>query len=273
MSTGYYHFQLKNATLGYTKAGNGPEPILLFHGYGQDHSAFQPIIDELGEIFTFFSFDLFFHGKSTWLLEDTPLSKEYWTSILHSFLNENNLKKFSLMGFSLGGKFALASMEAFPHRINSLYLLAPDGIKTSTWYSLATYPIALRSLFKSMIQRPARFNSLVALAKSTRMADKGLIRFAQSQMNTEERRRRVYYSWVVFSQLKFDTSAIASIINNNQIHLHVIIGQFDKIITSKNMERLLSKLKVSDLKVVEAGHNNLISESVKVVRSIAVKGQ
>jgi len=273
MSGGYYQFQHQNATLSYLKAGSGPEPLVLFHGFGQDHSAFKPIIEKLGENFTFFSFDLFFHGKSTWLLNDNPLSKEHWATILNSFLEENNIKKFSLMGFSLGGKFALASMEAFPTRVNSLYLLAPDGIKTSTWYSLATYPIALRQLFKSMIQKPARFHSLVALAKTIRLADKGLIRFAQSQMNTEENRRRVYYSWVVFSLLKFDTSAIASIVNDNQIHLHIIVGKFDKVITSKNMNRLLSKLKICDLKVIEAGHNNLITESVKVVRSIASKRQ
>ncbi len=271
MTRGYHQHKYQNTVLGYLKAGNGPEPLLLFHGFGQDHSAFEPIIDRLGDIFTFYSFDLFYHGQSTWPFGDKPLSKDQWGDMLQSFLKENDIHNFSLMGFSLGGKFVLAALEAFPSRVSSLYLLAPDGINTNFWYSLATYPIALRPLFKTMIKKPARFRAVVSLARSLHLADSGLIRFAQSQMATEVQRQRVYHSWVVFSRLRFHLPSVAALVNAHQIKLHIIVGKFDKVITAKNMNRLLSKVNDHHMYAIEAGHNNLIALSVEVLRNIALK--
>lgn len=271
MSTGYHTFHYGNTILGYQKAGKGSESILLFHGFGQDNTIFNSLINELGDRFTLYSFDLFFHGQSKWLLDETPLSKIFWKELLGQFLIKNNIEKFSLIGFSLGGKFALACLEGYPARINSIVLIAPDGIKTNFWYSLATYPLALRSLFKSMIIKPGRFLSFVKLARLLKLADAGIIRFAKSQMDTEEKRKRVYYSWIVFRMLKFDMKDLAAIINTHKIQLTVIIGKFDKIITVKNVNRLLLLTRNHDLKVLEAGHNNLIEESKKVFRNIAWK--
>lgn len=271
MNTGYHTFHYGNTILGYQKAGKGSESILLFHGFGQDNTIFNSLINELGDRFTLYSFDLFFHGQSKWLLDETPLSKIFWKELLGQFLIKNNIEKFSLIGFSLGGKFALACLEGYPARINSIILIAPDGIKTNFWYSLATYPLALRSLFKSMIIKPGRFLSFVKLARLLKLADAGIIRFAKSQMDTEEKRKRVYYSWIVFRMLKFDMNDLAAIINTHKIQLTVIIGKFDKIITVKNVNRLLLLTRNHDLKVLEAGHNNLIEESKKVFRNIAWK--
>lgn len=271
MSTGYHTFHYGNTILGYQKAGKGSESILLFHGFGQDNTIFNSLINELGDRFTLYSFDLFFHGQSKWLLDETPLSKIFWKELLGQFLIKNNIEKFSLIGFSLGGKFALACLEGYAARINSIILIAPDGIKTNFWYSLATYPLALRSLFKSMIIKPGRFLSFVKLARLLKLTDAGIIRFAKSQMDTEEKRKRVYYSWIVFRMLKFDMNDLAAIINTHKIQLTVIIGKFDKIITVKNVNRLLLLTRNHDLKVLEAGHNNLIEESKKVFRNIAWK--
>lgn len=258
-------FQHNYATISYVVAGNGKEPLLLFHGFGQDHTSFSPYLDPLSNHFTLYVFDLFFHGKSEWQLKEAPLSKKQWISILTHFLEENAIENFSLLGFSLGGKFVLASLEAFSNRVNAIILLAPDGIKTNFWYSMATYPIALRGLFKSMITKPGRFLGLVKLASRLRLVDKSVSKFAQSQMATEEMRKRVYYSWVVFRHLNYDLNKIAKLINQNEVKLDVFIGQFDKIITTKNMRGLLSKVPGANLHLLKAGHNTLIAESMKVL--------
>lgn len=266
MTAEYLQFHHKNATLAYQKAGNGTETLLLFHGFGQDHSVFAPIIEAYASDFTFYSFDLFFHGKSKWPSEDTPLSKKYWQEMLGQFLKENEIDNFSALGFSLGGKFALASFESFPKRVNHLFLLSPDGIKTSTWYNLATYPFALRAFFKSMITNPARFHAIVNMAEKLRLVDKMVLKFAQSQMEREEQRSRVYYSWVVFRHLKFPINELASIINFHPVQLTIFIGQFDKIITTSSMKNFLSKVPQAIMHELPTGHNGLIKECVKELR-------
>jgi pimeloyl-ACP methyl ester carboxylesterase len=248
--------------LSYIKAGTGPEVILLFHGYGQDHAVFISYAERLTESHTLYMIDLFFHGKSTWDNNEQPLEKSEWKKLIGGILTENQIDSFSVLGFSMGGKFAMATLEAFPDRVKEIILLAPDGIKTSYWYSLATYPIGLRKVFRSMISNHKRFLNIASGAKRLGMIDKGVLRFVETQMDSEEKRKRVYYSWVVFRHLKFDLDNIVALINSHHIKLRLFVGRHDKIITAANMQRLISEVQGAQFEVVEAGHNNLIHKVI-----------
>jgi hypothetical protein len=112
-----------------------------------------------------------------------------------------------------------------------------------------------------MISNPTRFAAISRAFRSLPFLDKSIIRFAQNQMNTEEKRRRVYYSWVVLRHLKFDLRKIANIINKHQISLMVIVGKYDKIIRKENMKALLQHVGRVELEVIEAGHNHLLGRA------------
>ena len=56
----------QSSELYYYREGDGNKVILLFHGFGQDHKAFDSWIDVLESDYTIFAFDLFFHGNSKW---------------------------------------------------------------------------------------------------------------------------------------------------------------------------------------------------------------
>lgn len=229
----------------------------MFHGYGQDSSAFKELEG--------YSFDLFFHGTSEWHNGEEPLEKSDWKELISDFLDKNNINGFSVLGFSMGAKFALATLEAFPDRVSEIILLAPDGIKTSFWYSLATYPIALRKLFHGMIVNHEKFLRVATVAKSLRLVDKGVLRFVETQMDSEEKRKRVYYSWVVFRHLKFDVQRIADLINSHKVKLTIFVGGRDKLVTGANMMRLVSKVPRARFETLEAGHNNLIREALPLI--------
>jgi pimeloyl-ACP methyl ester carboxylesterase len=258
-----------NSQLHYVKAGNGPEPLLFFHGFGQDHSIYLPLIEALAKTYQLFIFDLYFHGNSIWGSGEQPLEKDEWKKTISVFTQDNKLGNFSLVGFSLGGKFALATLEACPGRVNRIFLLAPDGIKTSYWYSMATYPFLLRKFFKSMIANHGRFVALASLLNKLRIVDKGLVRFADFQMGTAEKRRRVYYSWVVFRHLTFNIKTLARLINDHGIRLTIIVGRFDKVIAPANMKKFLRHLKSAQLEVLESGHSGLIYESLRFIQHAA----
>ena len=256
----------KNSRLHYVTSGSGATPLLLFHGFGQHSGIFYDWTSALSEKFTLYSFDLFFHGKSSWQ-ENDPLEKSEWKHIMEVFLKTEGLEEFAAAGFSLGGKFAMVTLECFPEKIKQLFLLAPDGIKTSLWYSLATYPVATRSLFKSMIKKPARFFSLIKMARKLNLVDKGIIRFVENQMNTEEKREQVYNSWVFFRHIKVELDALAYLINKQGILVTMMVGKFDKVIVPENMKLLLDKLAKKEQFILEAGHNDLIWNSVAVMKA------
>lgn len=244
----------------YHRFGHGPRIILAFHGFGQEGRHFQPLAEALADEYTMYSFDLFYHGKSYWNSKDEAMTKKFWCDFIKFFLNTHHISTFSVCGFSLGGKFALATLEAFPEKTESIMLLAPDGIKTSMWYSLATYPVAFKGYFKSMIVKPHRFFNLLDTINKTGLVEKGISKFAATQMDTVKKRRRVYFSWVVFKELSFSMKTMAGLIKEHNIQLHMYLGTYDRIITEKGMKRLLKYLDNYKLKVIKSGHNQLIEK-------------
>jgi pimeloyl-ACP methyl ester carboxylesterase len=257
--------QLEHATLNFSKTGTGDRTLIAFHGFGQSGQVFHELAASLSDSHTVYLVDIFFHGNSEWRLDEQPLEKEFWNRLLKKFLDEQSINTFSLLGFSMGGKFVLATLEAFPDRVKEIFLLAPDGIKTSMWYSLATYPVAFRNLFKSMIKKPQRFNAIATFVSRIGLIDKGILRFVESQMSTAKKRKRVYYSWVVFRHLTFSMETIANLINHHNIRLVMILGKFDKVITTKNMHTLLHKVKDYQLELLETGHNGIINASIPIL--------
>ncbi len=255
----------RNSTLTCQQTGHGEKVLLLFHGFGQHHRAFVALTDTLGAHYTMYAFDLFFHGTSQWNEGEEPLEKTMWQEIMQNFLSQHSIRQFSVLGFSLGGKFALATLELFPTQVTKILLLAPDGIKTSGWYRVATYPILLRQFFKSMIMKPGRLHAITTVLHSLKLVDNGLLRFAESQMDTPEKRKRVYYSWVVFRHLHFDLRAIAILIRQHGIGLTIITGRHDKIITTQNMQRLVRHVQHYQLEELDTGHNGVIAGSIPVL--------
>jgi pimeloyl-ACP methyl ester carboxylesterase len=265
VQTGF--FQYKNATLCYSVMGGGPKTMFFFHGYGQSKEAFYDKMKMLKHTHTSYSFDLFFHGESSWRYGENVIIKEFWAQLIKAFLDAFAISRFSMTGFSLGARFVMATLESVPDCIDQINLLAPDGVKTNFWYNLATYPVAFRKLFKSMILHPSRFFSLAHAIHTIGLVDKGLVRFAESQMKTEEMRYRVYYSWVVFRALKFDMRAFASFSANYSVEVNMIIGRYDKVITLQNMRRLLKHLPTCHVIVVNTGHNGIIEKWESGARS------
>jgi len=254
------HISYANSQLSYTKTGAGSAVLVLFHGFGQNRNAFHQWEEALKDSHTLYSFDLFFHGASHWNSR-SPVEKDDWKEIMLLFLEKENIKKFGVVGFSLGGKFAMITVEAFPSKVTELTLLAPDGIKTSFWYSLATYPVAVRALFKSMILHPNRLYRLTKLLRRLKIVDQGLLRFAESQMDTEEKRRRVYFAWVYFRHLKPDLNQLVSLLNQHATSCRLLIGKYDKVIQAENMKTFVGKIRKIQFDVIDAGHNDLIPKS------------
>ncbi len=255
----------KESKLFYYKYGAGQNTILLFHGYCQDHFAFESWIDQLKNDFTIYSFDLFLHGQSIW--PERALEKEDWKNVITLFLQKEKITEFELAGFSMGGKFTFATLEAFPEKARRMVLIAPDGIKVNFWYHLATYPVIMRALFESFISNPSIFFSLARFLQSVGIIDKYLLRFVTFQMDTEEKRKRVYSTWIYFRHLKFDMNSIAELLIERNIPLKIVVGRFDKVIPVKDMQILLRHVPNGQLEILETGHNQLIAAAKDFVIS------
>ena len=65
--------------------GSGQKIMVAFHGIGQDHHCFMPLVEVLKKEYTFYLFDLPFHGQSP-PLPTEKLTMAAWQSFLEVFL-------------------------------------------------------------------------------------------------------------------------------------------------------------------------------------------
>lgn len=249
--------QLKSSKLFYRVLGSGSKTLLAFHGYGQEGSNFEGMSRALPE-YRVLAVDLFFHGKSTLSKADQPLSKQKLGQFVQALLEQEEIARFSVMAFSMGGKFALTVLEKYHSQMDSLYLIAPDGIKTHLLYSLATYPGWLQGVFKSIVLRPSRFFKTVNWLQGKRLVDSGLVKFATWQMDSPQKRLRVYRSWTGFSKLTFDTKHAVQLLNQSEVEVKVFLGKYDQIISQKRLDVFLNALDKHHVVVLETGHSYLL---------------
>lgn len=257
-------FTYKKSTIHYASFGKGEKKLIAFHGFGQNHYTFKPFEAILTD-YTIYSFDLFFHGRSEWGYGESTLEKEDWKEMMTRFITEHHIDRFSLLGFSMGGKFALVTTEIFASQVDELFLIAPDGIKRRFWYTLATH-FFFKRYFKLLTIKPHIFHNLALILEKLRIVKKWVIRFAASQMNSSAKRRKVYDSWIVFKKIKIKNKNIIYIINKNKIKLITFIGKYDKIIKYRPIQKFSSKIQSSKLNVLECGHHHMIEHTINYLK-------
>jgi pimeloyl-ACP methyl ester carboxylesterase len=257
--------------LNFQKIGNGPKILLSFHGMGQDFLCFQNFAQTFENQYTTYLFDLPYHGESGGIngdnyQENEVITKEIWKKYLEEFLEANQFQNFSIIAFSMGGRFALATVEAFAERIEELTLLAPDGITEDPKYILATRYGFTRKIFKSVIQNNKKYHSFANLLARTGIVHKKVVKFAKMMVDTPQKQEQLYRAWIGFHQLSFDIKNLAQLINNQGITVKIFMGKYDKLLPLNRVFPLTKRLKNVELIELEATHGRLIEKAIEYSR-------
>ena len=247
--------------------------LLAFHGIGQDGiTCFKPFEKNLGDYYTIYAFDLFFHGETTSLYqkrivsEPDLITKEIWNGIIEAFLAKENIDRFDVTGFSMGGRFALATLEAFSDKIDKAFLIAPDGISEHPLYTLASRISPARRLFRWCMDYPKTFLQTTRLLKKAGLVNNSLYRFTQNVLNTSQKRNTIYNSWVAFRELRFNIPQLHKIVEAKEIEVHVFVGKYDKLLLPSAVKNLSELLPPTQYHLLMSGHSMLV-EKVAVILS------
>lgn len=257
--------------LAYRRFGSGSEVWVFFHGFGQDHQDMLAF-DQLRTPKQRYLFvDLVYHGQSSWNTSQKELKKEDLKAILLLLLQKEGIDTFHLVGYSMGGKFALLSYELLPKRIISLSLLAPDGIKTGLWYSMSNYPSGIHPLFKRVVFKPQQFFRVVDGLKTAGLLQKSLVKFVKTQLETRSKRAQAYLVWKVLGGLHLQLGTIIRQLRKHPIPVHVFLGEFDRMVSPKNLERFTAKVPQLRLLQLPVGHGQLIEATVSYLHQAQEK--
>lgn len=250
----------------FEQMGNGPDVFLIFHGFGQSHLDMLPFKNLIQPGQRFLFFDMFLHGKGSWHDPSVVLTKGIWSKIVEGILLQEGFTDFHLVGYSMGGKFSLLTYELFPEQVKSLILLAPDGIKTGLLYNLNSYPSYFHSFFRRVIFKPQRFFGIMDGLHSVGILETSLIKFVKTQMQTRSKRAQVYFTWKVFGNIQLSLAKIIQYARKEKTPITLFTGKFDKMVTSKNLNRFT--IKIPHLKAVSlpVGHGKLIEAAVEFLK-------
>ncbi|MGN1167574.1 MAG: alpha/beta fold hydrolase [Lachnospiraceae bacterium] len=117
----------------YIEKGKG-YPTILLHGNGEDCSYFKGQIDELSKQYHVYAIDTRGHGKTP--RGNMPFTIQQFAEDLLEFMDEHQIEKAHLIGFSDGGNIAMIFAIQYPHRVKRLILnganLNAGGVKRTT---------------------------------------------------------------------------------------------------------------------------------------------
>jgi pimeloyl-ACP methyl ester carboxylesterase len=250
-----------NNLLHFSKFGHGPHTLLAFHGIGQDGlSCFQCFEEPLGVHYTIYAFDLFFHGQSG-AISENAISKEFWTATVQDFLRQHHINRFDIAGFSIGGRFALATLEAFAGQVDNVFLIAPDGVSEHPLYTLASRFWPTRMIFKKLLQYPAVLFKTSNLLQKAGFISNGLNIFTQKVLDSPQKRQSVYHSWVSFRKLRFDIPDLFNSTEQNKVTIHLFVGKFDKLLKPKHVRKLAHLLPDRQYHELKSGHTKLVAQT------------
>ncbi len=122
-------------------------PLILLHGNGEDSSYFKGQIDVFAGKYRVYAIDTRGHGKTP--RGNMPFTIRQFSEDLMGFMEEQQMEKAHILGFSDGANIAMIFAMKYPERVDRLILnganLDPDGIKRSTQLPIEIgYKIAMR---------------------------------------------------------------------------------------------------------------------------------
>ncbi len=267
----HQYLSYKNSRISYYRFGTGPGTVLCFHGYGEEASAYCFLEKYAGDVFTFCSIDLPFHGKTEWQ-EGLNFSTEDLQQICmvirltHNPQPEIKNPKFSLLGFSLGGRMALSLYQSQPETIERIILLAPDGLKVNFWYWLATQTWAGNKFFALTMRKPGWFFGFLKLLNKLGFVNASIFKFVNYYIGSKEVRQQLYNRWTALRKIKPHLKKIKNSIRGNNTAVRLVYGKHDRIILSSVGEKFRKGIEDNcTLSVIQSGHQVLHEKHVEEI--------
>ena len=117
-------------SLNYHATGHG-EALVLLHGNGEDYTYFSRQVEPFSTHYRVIAVDTRGHGRSP--RGTAPFTLEQFAEDLKQLLDQLDIQRCHLLGFSDGGNIALLFALKYPHYVNRLIInganLHPSGMK------------------------------------------------------------------------------------------------------------------------------------------------
>ncbi len=253
-------------TISYKITGAGTANLIAFPGFGRPPEDYEAFSDSLGAKYRIIILNHYHHFDSVYpedRIEKDPVSGKHFGQLLELLFQVENISTCSLIGYSMGGRVALFVLTLIPSVVDTIYLIAPDGLKQNFWRGLGTMTGLGRLVFKYVTEHPNLFFRICLTAKCLKIINAKLYKFAVGQMQSSQSRWQVYNTWVSYRKVNPTISQIARCTADYSINVELIFGEFDSVIPASIGNQVAKKIPNSKLHILPFGHG-LMNESVSM---------
>lgn len=249
------NISFKRSVIGYSVFGNGPQPVICFHGYGENAHTFR-ILEPAGNDHTFYAIDLPYHGQTDW--KEGDLHPHELKEILFQILPPQHQNSIILMGYSLGGRIILSLYELMHPVVKRMVLIAPDGLKMNPWYWIATQTKAGNGLFHYTMEKPKWFFVMLKGLNSLKLVNSSIFKFVNQQIGDKQVRVDLYHRWTALRKFRPNLKRIKKMVMAENTKVRIIYGKHDKIILPSRGILFCKGIEDNcDLVILDSGHQLL----------------
>lgn len=246
-----------SVTLTYHSFGKGPEILLCFSGFGRSAKEFDMWSKTLGTRYTLITIDHVTEWQSENRSTPPAISKAKWIAAVNDLLNELNAKRFSVLGYSLGGRVAIWTTALFLDRIDTVYLLAPDGLNMSGWYNFSVKTWLGRQLLSHYRYRPGLVKAIGNFGLKVGLISEKQHRLFSYNADSDPLRSHLFTQWLAYRTMELNIETWLKDLRLHRIQLVLVMGQFDGIIPAKWGAKIARSYKEVDFHTISTGHNLL----------------
>ncbi len=181
--------------------------------------------------------DVAYHGKTRWK-QDSLKFPEKLPGLLIQVAESVGFEKFSLLGFSMGGRMIFDQLERIPERINSVYLLAPAGVLLnpfSHWFSNTKMADVLA---RFLHRNPAAFRFIIDMSYRLGRMDHNFYLYISERFKNPEKRKRINHIRNAMKRYRPDLPEIGRLSDLHGIQVVAIFGERDKVIPKSHLMAL-----------------------------------
>jgi len=246
------YLSFRNSKVHYVSFGEGEELLICFHGFGDRANMFTALRPSLSSRFKVYAIDLPFHGQTEWTQD--RFHKQDIITLIQLILKKESKQKFSLMGFSYGGRVVQSLLKDFEGQLNNIFLLAPDGIKTKWMFNTYLVPQWFRYVIRRALKNPEWLIKTLGGLRKVGLISKFVHDFGVNHIITKDRRDRIFCFWLSLNDFKLQKKKVKQQLKEMKIPIYLFFGKRDEVIPVSAGKWLADGLPNAQLFLLEEGH-------------------
>jgi len=268
-----HYFSNDLVVMHYYRFGNGPKVMFCFHGYGMHGRQFSILAETMGDQYTFYGFDLFFH-KST-ILKDQSLgavkkgiSKGQLAEFFSDFCYSEGVNRFSVLAYSMGSHYATSLVEELPDHIEELFIAAPSSLKPGRIITFLSRNRVGNKMLEKMALSENGMRDFLSMLKKTRIIDQKAYDILLREISTPELRFSFYACASYLRFLKLDADRFISNLNGHKIRSYFIFGERDKSYPYAIGQKVIPKINLAKQIVINENHDMINRNFAKTLSDL-----